>query len=200
MSSTDLLTAQARTRARPRRGRCPSASAGAAYRGRRGSRRPRCRADATAHARTALSPGPRRGGQPPGTASWGFNSVSWGFNSGFHGHLGRFAGPRRRGKCRAAAEGRYRAVLMIKRSEAAAAVRPGPVARPPPRPILAFPQVTRPDRPRGPGAAASFACGSRPRPVLSRSTWEWRRGMYHHGRGSSPPRTPKPGKFPAKQT
>src|SRR5689334_15055604 len=24
-----------------------------------------------------------RGGQPPETASWGFNSVSWGFNSAF---------------------------------------------------------------------------------------------------------------------
>ena len=45
------------------------------------------------------------------------------------GHLGWFAGLRLRcGNCRAAAGGCHRASLMIKRSEAAAAVRPGPAA------------------------------------------------------------------------
>lgn len=51
-----------------------------------------------------------------------------GVQPGFHGHLGRFAKPRRCGKCRTAAEGCHRAVLMNKRSEAAAAVRPDPAA------------------------------------------------------------------------
>jgi hypothetical protein len=46
------------------------------------SARTSCRAGATAPARKALLL-ICRGGQPPGTASWGFNSVSWGFNSAF---------------------------------------------------------------------------------------------------------------------
>jgi hypothetical protein len=71
---TDLLTAQAGTRAGSAdvaswASRAPWIAGGAV-------------AGSAAHARKALlliCPG----GQPSGTASWGFNSVSWGFNSAF---------------------------------------------------------------------------------------------------------------------
>jgi hypothetical protein len=69
----------------------------------------------------------------PGAASrrglpYGGSTRSHGGSTRRQGHLGRFARLRLRcGNCRAAG-GCHRASLMIKRSEAAAAVRPGPAA------------------------------------------------------------------------
>ena len=70
------------------------------------------------------------------------------------------------GNCRAAAGGRHRASLMIKRREAAAAVRPGPAA-PFRLTPLSFPQFIRLDRSGGPVMPPLYACGLRARPALS---------------------------------
>jgi hypothetical protein len=82
VGSIDLLTAQARYACTGPAGVASWASRAPRIAGDVvvGSALTSCRADATAHARTALLL-ICRGGQPPGTASWGFNSVSWGFNS-----------------------------------------------------------------------------------------------------------------------
>ena len=87
------------------------------------------------------------------------------------GHLGRLARLRLRyGNCRAAAGGCHRASLTIKRSDAAAAVRPGPAA-PFRLTALAIPQFTRLDRSGGPVLPPLFACEMRARQALVVLAW-----------------------------
>lgn len=97
------------------------------------------------------------------SASWGFNSASW--SSGLACQTAaavRELPGQQRGGC-------HRAPPMIKRSEAAAAIRPGPAA-PSRLTALVIPQVTPVDQ-SGWAGAASSACGSRAR--LARVVLPW---------------------------
>ncbi len=86
----------------------------------------------------------------------GGSTRSHGGSTRRQGHLGRFARLRLRcGNCRAAAGGCHRASLMITRSEAAAAVRPGP-AVPFRLTVLVVSAVHTPGPVGRAGAAASF--------------------------------------------
>jgi hypothetical protein len=91
---------------------------------------------------------------------------------------------------------------MIKRCAAAAAVRP--CVRPDPgSPPSSFPQVTCLDRSGGPVLPPLFGCEMRAPPALVVLVWSGDgspiRGCTTTTGDQVPPRTPKPGKFPAQQ-
>ena len=94
-----------------------------------------------------------------------------GVQLGGKGHLGRFARLRLRcGNCRASAGGCHRASLMIKRSEAAAAVRPGPAA-PFRLTVLVVSAVHKPGPVGRAGAAASLCLPNAGRLALAVLAW-----------------------------
>jgi hypothetical protein len=87
------------------------------------------------------------------------------------GHLGRFARLRLRcGNCQAAAGGCHRASLIIKRSDTAAAVRPGPTA-PFRLTALVVSAGHTPGPVGGPVLPPLFACGMRARRALAVLAW-----------------------------
>src|SRR3984885_12841495 len=94
-----------------------------------------------------------------------------GVQLGGKGHVGWFAGLRRRcGDSRAAAGACRCASLLLNRGVAAAAVRP--CVRPGPRsPPPSFPQVTCLVRSDRPVLASLFVCGMRGRPALTVLAW-----------------------------
>jgi len=95
----------------PRR-RCQLGVTGAADRGRRGCRLCPYQLPCRRYSPCKESPLTCRGGQPPETASWGFNSVSWGFNSAF---MVIWAGLQSRGGGAENAEQQRKAVTALSR-------------------------------------------------------------------------------------
>jgi len=133
-----------------------------------------CRAGATADAGKALLLMSCRGGQLPGTAAWGFNSVSWGFNSAFMviwtGLRGRSGGAEMQGS-----SGRLSPrFLMSKRSEAAAAVRPDPALQS----LLVVLAGHRAGLIRQAGAAATFSPWIAARSALFVLAWNGDRSPF----------------------
>ena len=140
----------------------------------------------------------RRGLPYGGSTRFYWGSTRW------QGHRGRFTGLRLRcGDWRAALGGCHCASLMMKRRAAAGAVRPC-VRHDPGSLPSSFPQVTCLDRSGRPVLLTLFACEMRARPALAVLVWSgdgspvW--GCITTLGDQVPPRTPKPGKFPANQT
>jgi len=132
---------------------------------------------------------------------YGGSTRFYGGSTRWQGHRGRFTGPRLRcGDWRAAAGGCHCASLMVKRRAAAAAVRPC-VRSGPGSPPSSFPQVTCLDRSDGPVLPPLFRLRNAAWPALAVLAWSgdgspvW--GCTTTSGDQVPPRTPKPGKFPA---
>jgi hypothetical protein len=111
----------------------------------------------------------------PGVASrrglpHGGSTRSHGGSTRRQGHPGRLA-RLRCGDWRAAAGGCHCASLMMKRSEAAAAVRPGPAAPFPADHPRHFPQFTCLGQLGWPVLPPLFVCGLRARPALAVLAW-----------------------------